>query len=99
MDVLEKLVNEAMECERATGNHFPVSLDDIWQLLGYSRKDHAVHALLALEGLVEGIQHNKTSPHPLWTLKYTSTFDVDLNKIPPHPLRTFKYTSRAIRDP
>jgi hypothetical protein len=53
VEQLEAVVNLALRSH----SRFPISIDDVWALLGYSTKGNAVRAFTSLAGLIEGNTH------------------------------------------
>lgn len=51
----QEFVFTAIEAEK-TGNQFPIDLDDVWQALGYSRKDNAVRNVLS-DNFISGVDY------------------------------------------
>jgi hypothetical protein len=59
---IEKIVNAALELEARTGEMYPVNLDDVWQLMGWSKKSNAVRNLTRESNMVEGIKSSSLLP-------------------------------------
>ena len=51
---LEGIVNAALELEAMTGEMHPVNLDDVWRLMGWTQKSHAVRNLMHTSNMIEG---------------------------------------------
>ena len=54
LEKLHRITNEALE-RQSNGERFTINLDDIWQVLGYSIKTHAVRTRKSDSDFIAGI--------------------------------------------
>jgi UDP-galactopyranose mutase len=55
LEKLEAIVNAALALQSETDEMHPINLNDVWQLLGWSKKSHAVRNLTHESNMTEGM--------------------------------------------